>query len=260
VLVLTLLLAFDPARLGITLLLISRPRPVQNLLAYWVGAMAVGVSYMLIPLTLLHVTPIFRSFAQGLANPATSSTVRHVQIGIGVLALSLAALMAVRFWAPQRARLPTPGGATSTLVMDANTPTATSPPLGRAQDAPTEGGSAVRRLLGRARNVWDNGSLWVAFVLGLLAAPPPFTILLVLTAIMATGAAIGTQVIAAIAFVVGVLAVIEITLVSHLAMPAKTEAALRVLHDWARTHRQKILVGMCTLIGVALVAQGMGSI
>jgi hypothetical protein len=260
-LVLTLMVALDPVRLGATLLMISRPRPVQNMLVYWIGSMTVGVTYMLGPLAVLHVTPFFRSFAQHLASPATfeNSTVRHIQIGIGVFALSLAALMAVRFWARPRAQLPTPGGTTSTLVMDSNTPTAIYPMLGGARDAPTEGGSAIRRLLGRARNTWEDGSLWVAFVIGLLAAPPPFTILFVLTTIMATGAPIGTQVSASIAFVIGMLAVVEIALVSYLFKPAKTQAVLRLLHDWTRAHRQKILVAMCVLIGVALVTQGMGS-
>jgi hypothetical protein len=260
VLVLTFLVALDPVRLGATLLMISRPRPLQNMLAYWIGAMTVGVSYMLIPLTVLHVTPFFRSFARDLASPATfaNSTVQHIQIGIGVLVLSLAALMAVRFWARPRAQLPTPGGATSTLVTDSNTPTAISP-LGGAQDAAMESRSAIRRLVGRARNAWEDGSLWVALVIGLLAAPPPFTIIFVVTTIMATGAAIATQVSAAIAFVVGMLAVVEIALVSHLFTPAKTQAVLRLLHDWTLTHRQKILVAMCVLIGAALVAQGMGS-
>ena len=69
---------------------------------------------------------------------------------------------------------------------------------------------------------------------------------------MATGAAIGTQVGAAIAFVIGMLAVVEIALVSYLFKPARTQTVLRLLHDWTRVHRQKILVAMCVLIGVAL--------
>jgi hypothetical protein len=259
VLGLAIVTGLDPLRVGLTLLMNSRPRPVQNLLVYWAGAMVVSVTYMLVPLIVLHVTPAFRSVARDLATPSTfaSSTVRQIQIGTGVLALSLAALMAVRFWARQRAQVASGGGTTSTLVIDSDAPTAISP-LGPAQDAPTEGGSAVRRLLGRARNAWDDGSLWVSLVLGLLAAPPPVTVLLVLTTIVATGAAIGTQVTAAIAFVGGVLVVVELSLVMHLAMPAKTQAVLRLLHDWTRTHRQKILVAMCAVIGVALVAQGVG--
>lgn len=68
-LLLLLLLVFDPVRLGLILLLICRPRPVPNLLAYWVGARAVSVPYLLVPLTLLHVTPVVRSIPQKLATP-----------------------------------------------------------------------------------------------------------------------------------------------------------------------------------------------
>jgi Sap, sulfolipid-1-addressing protein len=260
-LLLTLLVALDPVRLGATLLMISRPRPLQNMLVYWIGGMTVGVTYMLVPLTVMHATPLLRSLAQDLASPATyaNATVRHIQIGIGVLVLSLAALMARHFWARPRAQLPTPGGTTATLVTDWTTPTAIVPMLGRAQDVPTGGGSAIQRLLARARNAWEDGSLWVALVIGLILAPPPFTIVFVLVTIMATGSGIATQVIAAIAFVVGMQAVVEIALVSHLFRPAKTQAALQRVHDWTRAHRQKILVAMCVFIGGALVAQGMGS-
>jgi Sap-like sulfolipid-1-addressing protein len=161
VLGLAFLVAINPVLLAVILLMVSRPRPVQNLLAYWVGGLIVNGAYVLGPLMVLHLTPTFASFAQGLAAPATSgsSTVRHIQFGMGVLALSIAALMTVRFLARQRAHL-------SALVPDSNTPTAISP-LGLAQNAATEGGSAIRRLLGRLQNAWDNGSLWVAFVFGL---------------------------------------------------------------------------------------------
>jgi Sap, sulfolipid-1-addressing protein len=266
VLGLALLAALHPMRLAIILLMISRPRPVQNLLAYWVGSLIVGVPALLVPLMVLHFTPMFRSFAQDLATPATgtSSTVRHIQIGMGVLALSIAALMTVRFSARPRAHLPTPGGNTSTLVLDSNTPTAISRLPGRAQDAPTEGGSAIRRLLGRANDAWkslwvawENGSLWVALVLGLIMVPGD-GILFVLAILVGSGAAIGTQVSAAIAFVVGWLAVVEIILVTYLATPAKTQAALRLLHDFAQAHRRKTLVATLAVVGVLGVARGMG--
>ena len=261
-LVLTLLVAFDPVRLGIILLLISRPRPVQSLLAYWVGAMIVSVPYMLIPLTLLHVTPIFRSFAQGLAAPATfaSPTVRHIQIGIGVVTLSLAALMTAHFWARRRTQLPTPDGNTATLVPDSNKATAISPLLGRAQNAPAEDESAIRRLLRRGHNAWESGSSWVALVIGLGSGPPPLTVLLVLTTVMASGAAIGAQVSVALAWIVVMFAVVEIILVSYLATPAKTQAVLRQLHNWSLAHSQQVVVAMLAVIGVALVTHGMGGI
>ena len=158
-----------------------------------------------------------------LATPATvaSSTVRHIQIGMGVLALSIAALTTVRFLAHQRAHLPTSSGNTSTLVLDSSTPSAILRLLGRAQDAPTAGGSAIRRLLGRAHNAWENGSLWVPLVVGIGCVPSVDIVLAVLAIIVASGAAIGTQVSAAIAFVVGMLAVVEIILASYLARQRK---------------------------------------
>jgi Sap, sulfolipid-1-addressing protein len=261
VLVLALLAALNPVRLGLALLVISRPRPMQNLLAYWVGCLTVSLLYMLVPLMVLHFTPLFGSFAHDVGTPGTaaSSTVRHIQIGMGVLVLSIGALMTVRFSARHRARVPTQGADTSTLVPDSKTPTIISRLLGRAQDAPTQGGSAIRRLLGRAHNAWDNGSLWVALVIGLVSGVSLDGVVYVLAIIVPSGAAFGTQVSAAIAFVVGMLAVVEIALVSYLVIPAKTQAVVQLLHDWAWAHRRKVLVAIFAVVGIALVAQGVGS-
>ena len=153
VLVLALMLALDPLRLGLLLLLITRPRPVHSLLVYWVGAMTVSVPYMLVPLIVLHVTPGFRSFAQHACLPRSifgSPTARHIQIGMGVVALLIAALMAIRLRASQRAYVATPANTASPLVAESNTPTAISQPLDRAPDAPTEGRSPIRRLFAPA--------------------------------------------------------------------------------------------------------------
>ena len=258
VLGLALLTALNPVRLGLTLLVISRPRPVQNLLTYWVGCLAGCIPAVVIPLTLVHVTPMFRPFA---ADLATSSTVRHIRIGMGVLALLIAALITARSLARRRehAPLPTPGGNTSTMVLDSNTPKAISRLLGRTQDAPTEGGSVIRRLLRRVHGAWENGSLWVAFVIGyLFGGTEPDVGLFLVAIIVTSGAAIGTQVSAAIAFVVGMLAIVEITLASYLATPAKTQAVLRPLHDWTQAHQRKILAGTFAAVGVLFVARGMG--
>lgn len=68
----------------------------------------------------------------------------------------------------------------------------------------------------------------------------------------------GTQVVAAIVFVVGVLALLEITLVSYLIAPARTEVILQALHEWALANRRKILIAMLAVLGVSLVANGIG--
>jgi hypothetical protein len=264
-LVLALPIALDPVRLGLNLLLVSRPRPAQNLLMYWVGCALVGFFLLLIPILVLHFTPTFSSFVRDLANPttATSSTVHTVEIVVGVLVLSIAAFLAVRFLARQRAQLPKPGASTSTLVADSDAPNPISRLLGRGKDAAAEGGgsgSATRRLLGRANTAWESGSSWVALAIGFWAGPNPAMVVLGLTTILTSGAALGVQTSAAIVFIVETLAVVEIVLLSNLVAPAKTEAFLRRLHDWARSYRRQILVVMLALVGLALVAQGMGNI
>jgi hypothetical protein len=99
-----------------------------------------------------------------------------------------------------------------------------------------------------------------ALVIGMVSGPSLDGVLYVLAIIVPSGAGIGTQVSAAIAFVVGMLAVVEIMLASYLVAPAKTQAVVQLLHDWARAHRRKVLVAIFAVVGIALVAQGMGSV
>jgi hypothetical protein len=263
VLGLAFLASLNPVRLALTLLVLSRPRPVRNLLAFWGGCLTGAIPAVAVPLTLLHATPMFTSLAQHSATPATHSTLQHVQIGTGALALSMAAVMSVRSLTRRRwqAQLPTPGGTASTLVLDSNTPTVISRLLGRTQDAPTEGGSAFRRVLGRAHAAWESGSSWVAFVIGLVfGGPQPGDVLVLFAVIVTAGAAIGTQVSAAIAYVVETFAVVEIILVSYLITPAKTLAVVRLLDDWVSANRRRILVVILAVVGVSMLSRGVGSV
>jgi hypothetical protein len=257
--------ALNPVRLAVVALLISRPRPVQSLFAYWVGALAAGIPSLLIPLMVLHSSEKVSSFTQHLA---TSPTFRHIQVGMGLLALSIAALMIVRPSARQQAPAsggrngtPARAGTTSTLELDPNTPPAISRLLGRNRDSVIGGGSPIRQLLGRVGNAWDNGSVWVAGLLGVVMGGPSVDgAVLGIALIVTSGATLGTQVSAAIAFVFGILLIVELILVSSVVAPAKTREALRVVHDWVQAHRRKILITLFAIVGAALVAQGLGAI
>jgi Sap, sulfolipid-1-addressing protein len=206
----------------------------------------------------LHYTPMFSSFVDDLANPTTeaSSTLRHVELFLGVLVLAIAALMAVRLVTRQPASA---GDAkTSAQVADSDASSPVSRLLKRGQDAPAEGGSVIQRLLGRANNAWESGALWVAFAIGFWAGPNPSLVVLSLATLLASGAAIGAQIGAAIVFIVVSLAVVEIVLICNMVAPTKTQAALRVVHDWVRRYRGQILVAILTLVGFAFVGQGTG--
>jgi hypothetical protein len=257
--------ALNPVRLAVVALLISRPRPVQNLFAYWIGALVAGIPCLLIPLMVLHSTPKISSLTQHLA---TSSAYKHVQVGLGVVALSIAALMIMRTSSRQNVptsrdpqRTPARVGNTSTVEDDPSTANAVSRLLGSGRDAATEGRAPTRRLLGRAHDAWENGSLWVAGLLGAIMGGPSLDGVVLGTAFIVTsGAAIGAQVSAAVVSVFVMLGVVELILLSSVVAPARTQAALRLIHDWVQTHRRKILIALFAIVGSMLVAQGMGAI
>lgn len=160
VVVLALPIALDPVRLGVNLLLISRPKPAQNLLAYWLGCALASFVLLLVPILVLHFTPTFSSFVHDLSNPATtaSSTVLHAEILLGGLAVAVAAVLALRIVARRRAPVPAGGD-------DAWTPPAEpdrSNPVSRLLSRPPAGegagtGSGLRRLLHHARSAWERG-------------------------------------------------------------------------------------------------------
>ena len=100
--------------------------------------------------------------------------------------------------------------------------------------------------------------MWVAFVIGFWAGPNPSLVVFSLATILASGAALGTQIGAAVVFIVVSLAVVEVVLISNLVAPTKTQAALRRLHDWVRGYRRQIVVAILTLVGMAFIAQGTG--
>jgi hypothetical protein len=222
VLVFALMAATDPVRIGIAVLLVSRPRPLANLFAFWLGGMVTGVATALVALLVLReVAPLL---AQSLTATAGSPAVRHTQVAVGVVAVLAAAYIASGATIRQRQRVSVPAGDT---LIDAPGPVAL-----------------------------ENGSPWVAFVVGLGSATPPIECLLVLAAIMASGAAIGAQITAAMCFTVLAFALVEIPLVSYLIAPSATQAAMVRTHQWTQARRRPILAALIAFGGVFFVATG----
>nr|WP_194946203.1 GAP family protein [Mycolicibacterium malmesburyense] len=266
-LMLALLTTVNPVRLGIILLVLLRPRPIQSLVAYWAGCVIIGLATVVIPLVALHSIPTSASFVKQFADPADNPSAQRIAIGTGVVLMLVAALILLRSAARQRAAVPVssgdslsgrPGGAEAApRERDSNIPPVISQ-LVDEQGAAPEGDSLSARLLGRVRRAWQNGSPWPAFIIGVIVVPPLDGLLLVLALIVTSGAPLEVQLIAAVAYIVGMLTVEEIILVSNLAAPAKTEAALRRLHDWTVSHHVAILVTFLVVVGLSMVARGVG--
>jgi hypothetical protein len=235
VLALALVAGADPVRIGIAVLLFSRPRPVLHLLALWLGGMAVGVVLGLGVLFGLH------DFALGVMRrvelATASSTVGQIQIAMGVLALVVAALIAVGFSARQRARVAVPADDPS------------------CQAGPT----AFSRLSTRALDALQSGPPWITFLVGVVISTD-FRYLGALTTILASGAALGTQVSAAAVYTVVALAFAEIPLATQLAAPARTRAVMSQVHDWVQARWRAVLGVIVATLGILLMTTGMGHV
>jgi Sap, sulfolipid-1-addressing protein len=237
VLAIALIAALDPMRLGIAFVLISQRRPVRCLLAYWLGAMVSAIATAAVLLTVLRkLAPVL---ADHVAALTTSSAAGYIQIAVGLVALPLAVLVARGVFPRQRS-----------LEM-AGAPTA---PLG-GPGTP----SAVARLSSLAENGREDRAFWLAFAAGTVSATPPIEYLVVIVAILGSGAAIGIQFGAALIFIVVALAAIEIPLLSCLATPARSQALMLQLHDWVRARARPIFAVIFAVGGLLLVAAGLAN-
>lgn len=234
VFILSVLVALDPVRIGIVALVLSRPRPMRNLFAFWLGGMVAGMSVALVVLLLLRdfTLPLMREVISAMSTTVAAQT----QVAIGVLAVSSAALI----WARQREPVPAIGGESSVAVLGPN-------------------GSAGSGML-KIRGQLEGGSTVVAFVAGLALATPPVEYLAAMIAILASGAPAAEQIGATLMFTLVAFTVAEVPLVSYLAAPTKTLAVVKRLNDWMHERRHAIpavAVGAC---GLLLVATAIGKV
>ena len=234
VLVLGLVAATDPVRVGLVVLLMSRPRPVPSLLAFWLGGMTAGIGLAMAVLIEL------RHFALVVMRNVTSTVGGFVngrtEIAIGMLALLSAAYVATR----KRNQVPVGASDAQALALQSSTPTVFS------------------QLQARTRGLLTSGFIWPAYLAGLGSVTPPDCLIVVFTIILASGAAAGSQVGAFVAWTVMVLAVVEIPLVSYLVWPDKTQAVMLRLHNWIHAHRRQIFQVSLVLLGVTFMVKGMG--
>lgn len=262
VLLMTMLVVLNPYLLAIILLMVSRPRPAENLFAYWVGCMITNIPIFLAPLVALRVIPSFAGFANDLVVPAPDATVKPVQIGAGIAMLLISALVAVRHRKRTREKIVTPVAPVAAVrdesavlllerpeapIAVRNPPTYRSDLLARA-----------KALLQRGLVAWEGGNLWLAVVFGMTCVPSLTMVLLVDTLIAGSGAPIGMQIIVALVFVLTMFIVLEFALLSNLIAPGKTQAVLKPLHTWSAAHTSQIIYTLMAIVGVWNLIAGVG--
>ncbi|MGV0790793.1 GAP family protein [Mycolicibacterium sp. XJ1819] len=209
-LVMAVAVSFEPFRIGMTVLMLNRPRPLRQLLVFLCGGFAMGVSVGLVVL-----------FVVGSAVDPAQFTLPRVQVVIGVLALLIAAVIAVR-------------------------------PVGT--------GRYGQRVSAWARRLADGHSLRVAAVAGLGIALPSIDYLAALAVIAASGAQAATQIGALLTFNAVAFVFVEVPLLAYLVAPARTQAAMTSLHDWVRSRRRRDVAALLAVLGCVLLGVGVAGL
>jgi hypothetical protein len=171
---------------------------------------------------------------------AVGFTGGRLQIAFGLLALVGVAVMAAR----QRARVGIP-----VAVGGGDAP----------GSAPQSAISSFATRLGqRAQAMVESGGHWPSFVAGLASTVPPIEGPIALALIMASKSELGTQFSAFVVFTLMMLLFVEIPILSYLAAPQRTKAAMEFLNGWIDAHRQQIIQATLAVAGVAFMVQGVG--
>lgn len=214
VLLLAVVATADPVRIGVAVLLMSRPRPMLNLLAFWIAGMATGIVAGLIVVFALgdHVTAAVAAMSN--ADGETSL----MQVIAGALVMVFAIRLAVTSARP--AALPA-------------------------------------GLSDRVQGALRSRSLSPALVAGLGMATP-LEYLAALVVIAASSATATSQVAAIVVYTLFAFAIAEIPLVCQLLAPARTQAAMRRVHNWVLLRRRQVLAVVLGVVGALLVTSGAG--
>lgn len=260
VLFMGLVMATDPIRLGLAVVLVTRKRPMLNLFAFWLGGVVAGVGLALWVLVVIRDAALVVIKTANAAISDFRSTViilegPRLHITVGLIALGAAIHMVAKQRAQSRAALvapvevPVPVGVGGGHSGDGESDEVTVIP----PDLP----GLFARMAAISHNMLNrDGFVWPAFVVGLTSSAPPIESVAALTVIMASGAALGVQIGAFLVFILLVLTVIEVPLIANLVFPRQTQAVLLRINEFLCVHRRKIMLGTMLIMGVGFLGQG----
>ncbi|AWV47866.1 hypothetical protein JK2ML_1233 [Mycobacterium leprae Kyoto-2] len=226
ILLMAIAISLEPFRIGMTVLMLNRPRPTLQLLVFLCSGFTMGMTVGFVVLF------VFRRRLMA----SMQLTLPKVQILIGVLALLVAAVLTVQ-------------------VCISSEPPAESP-VDSASGPPKPSKWAPRPLA----RLLNGDSLWVAGVAGLGIALPSVDYLAALAVILTSGAAATTQVGALLMFNVVAFALIEIPLAAYLLAPDTTRAWTAALNNWIRSRRRLEVATLLAGVSCLLLAVGIAGL
>ncbi|WP_059019785.1 GAP family protein [Mycobacterium sp. M26] len=234
VLVLAIAVNFEPTRIGLIALMLTRRHPIRQLLIFLLSGFTLSASVGLLVLFVFH---------RGLFGP-TNFDGSKIQIGIGVAVLLIAAILA--------SNVP--------LGRFARNPLAPPDPAEDDGSADATATTTTGRVAIRAKNIIHGESHWFSSFAGLGLAMPGVEYMALLALIIASNEPPAIQGLALFVFLFLANAISAIPLVSYLIAPQRTAAWVQSFNAWirARTRRQVSLV--LGLVGAILLIAGIVSL
>lgn len=220
ILVMAIAVSLEPFRIGMTALLLNRPRPMLQLLAFLCGGFAMGIT---VGLVVLFV------FRRRLAD-TTYLTLPRAQLIIGGLAMLVGAVLAANILLRRVRRQPQLNAVVARI-------------------------GSLRPIIW-LRQLLEGRSLWVAAAAGLGSGLPSVDYLAALAVILASRAPAMTQAAALLAFHVMAFAFVEIPLLGYVLKPGATRRAVARLNSWIRSRRRLEVAILLLAVGGVLVTLG----
>ncbi|GAY18390.1 GAP family protein [Mycobacterium sp. shizuoka-1] len=233
VVLLGLAVSIEPARIGLIALLLTRPRPARHLAVFLATGLAVSLSVGFTVLFVFHHTFLSKTNF----NPAL------IQIGIGVVAVLLGALLAssipLRTFA-RREMAEVPAVAVDSPVV--------------VQDQPP---GRFKRMTTRMRGFVQGESSLFSGSIGAALAMPSVDYMALLALIIASKTPPLEQAVALVTFLLLASWAAVIPLLSFLVAPAKTRIWVQRFNEWIRTRTRKHAGAFVAIVGIILIGVGL---
>jgi hypothetical protein len=232
VLLLAVAVNFEPTRLGMITLLLTKPRPLRQLVTFLSCWLTMSASAGLLVLFVFHTGFLKTGHNNG----------PKIQIVIGAAAVLVAALLA------------------SNLPLGTSRKPLVGATIGGPGSLSPSKPPALERLVSRAGQVVKTESLWFPSVTGVWLALPSPDYCAMLILIAASGAAPAAQVGALVTWLVVANAVAAIPLASYVIAPQRTRAWLSMLNDWIRARRRRDFAMLLAVVGAVMVGVGVSGL
>ena len=229
VLILALALNLEPNRIGMIGLLLVRPHPIRQLLVFLCICFVASSTAGLIVLYFANRG----SLLQG------GSTGAMVQIGVGTVALIVAAVLA--------SNIPLPGGKDGRGTQSDGSDTAATP----------GGPTLLEKFTNRAARLAHGSSLWFAALLAIGISLPSVDYIALLLLIATSGKPPEVQVAALFTFLTVANSILLIPIITYLFAKERTIRTLENIRSWVLARSRRDYAILIALVGVLMVSVGL---